>query len=380
MIKKSKENFVAFPMLMSAFDHKGLFLTKNDVYAYNLLYLIGRQSMHNIWWGSVETTIVTLSKQLPMPSKNGNLKESDNKREIRRLLLSLHDKEYITISYEEESLEYDTLITINVPDASELDSKRVEESYLPKKDKLLKHVGWVGVTEEMFNACNRNPWHLRILIYTNWRMNLDNYLISMEEWAKVLGVSENTADKFTCEVNILNIVDKISGEFYTNDAGEVRRKPNKYTAVSVETREKRQEQSEGIEKSETLTKEVNRYLSAAEVAEKTSDEQFRKSNWTNPDRNVYLDGKDIVIWKESKCPIAIAHAEKRWAKIPENKQEELMKKYKAEIDKQKGEHESKKFVEEMSNMKQSPEEVAWMEREYKYIPKGKEFDMSSILD
>lgn len=375
-----KKCFVGFPMLMSAFDHEGLFLPKEDVCAYMLYFLLGRQSMHKVWQGCVQTTIVTLSKQLPMLTKTNKKKESENKKEIKRLLLSLHDKGYITITHDEESLEYDTLLTISIPDASELDATRVEESHLPKKGKTLKHVGWVRVDEEMFDASNGNPWHLQILIYTHWRMGLDDYRISFEEWAKVLGVSENTAEKYVNEAVASNVISKQSGDFYTADNGKVRRLPNGYDAPSAEERQERQEKAEGKEKGKPLAKEVNTYMSSSEVKEKTSDDRYGNSNWTNPDTKVYLNGKDMVIWKECKCPIALAHAEKRWGKIPANKQKELMGKYNDELKNQKKTANAKKVVEEKNSQLMSPDEVAHLNRDVKFKKKSNSHaDISGLL-
>ncbi|WDQ30452.1 hypothetical protein PTQ21_18615 [Paenibacillus marchantiae] len=262
--------FAAFPMLMSAFDKKELFIPKEDIYAYVIYYMLSMQSQHSHWWGTVETTVVTLSKQVPIKTKVNKKKESDNRKEIKHLLLSLNEKGYIEMEYNEDTLEYDTLLTIKIPDANGINAKKVAESYLPKKTKVIKHQGWVGVSEEMFKSCNGNPWFLRILIYSEWRKGID-YRISFEEWACVLGSSENTAAKYLNEANELNLIDKISGEYYADEKGEPRQLPNKYKTVSAEERKERERRQDGNLTKQEIDKQINIVAKLEEVASYSHD-------------------------------------------------------------------------------------------------------------
>ncbi|MGD0030618.1 hypothetical protein SLT67_04595 [Paenibacillus illinoisensis] len=275
-----KPPFAVFPMLMSAFDQKEFFIPKDDVYAYVIYYVLSMQSHHSYWWGTVETTVVTLSKQVQIKTKVNKKKESDNKREIKRLLLSLHEKGYINIKYKEDNFEYDTLLTIKIPDANGIDAKKVASSYLKKKDKVLKHQGWVGITERMFEACNGNPWYLRILIYSEWRKQID-YRISFEEWACVLGSSENTAAKYLNEADELNLIDKISGEYYVDEKGGPRQLPNKYRTVSTEEREERERRQDGDLTEQEITKEINVVNNLEKVASDNHDPRIDTTNLLN---------------------------------------------------------------------------------------------------
>ncbi|MEK3823146.1 hypothetical protein [Paenibacillus sp. FSL K6-1558] len=277
-----KPPFAAFPMLMSAFDKKELFVPKEDIYAYVIYYMLSMQSHHSYWWGTVETTIVTLSKQVPIKTKVNKKKESDNRNEIRRLLLSLHEKGYIEIKYNEDTVEYDTLLTIKIPDANGINAKKFAESYLPKKTKVIKHQGWVGVSEEMFKSCNGNPWFLRILIYSEWRKSID-YRISFEEWACVLDSSENTAAKYLNEANELNLIDKISGEYYADEKGNPRQLPNKYKTVSAEEREERERRQDGNLTQQEIDKQINIVAKLKKVASHSHDPRIDTTNLLNSD-------------------------------------------------------------------------------------------------
>lgn len=297
MNKQNTGHFAAFPMLMSAFDQEELFLPKEDVYAYMLYYILSMQSHHSLWWGSVETTIVTLSKQLPIKTISNKKKESDNKREIKRLLLSLHNKGYVDIAYQEDSLEYDTLLTISVPDGNSIDAKKEAESYLQKKGKSLKHVGFVRINEEVYKACAGNPWHLRILIYAMWREQID-YRICTEEWAKVLGTCENTAVKYLKEVDQLNLVNKISGSYYVDGNNSPRRLPNQYRVLNPEVREERNKLLNEEFDEQKLTKQINIETNLEKSIQ--NDVQDPRAANTNLLNTGFLTGNCWYVWNTTE--------------------------------------------------------------------------------
>lgn len=99
---ETQEKYVGFPMKMNAYAHEGLFIMQKDEDAFLLYFILGKLSQNYWTWGSLETTVVTLSKQLRIKNK-----ESDNRKEIKRLLLVLHDRGWIKITFDEESFEYD---------------------------------------------------------------------------------------------------------------------------------------------------------------------------------------------------------------------------------------------------------------------------------
>lgn len=240
MYKKQevKEQYVGVPMKMNAYAHEGLFVMKNDENAFILYFLLGKMSQNYWAWGSVETTVVTLSKQYPIKTK-----ESDNRKEIQRLLLVLHDREWIKITFDEESFMYDTLITITMVD---IESPHVMDVVCSDK---YKHTGWLKVTQEMFDACKGNARHFRAMIYAEWRMFRGQaefegtYRISLDEWEKTMDISHATAVKLVKELDELNLVDKQRGAMYQDANGKPKRETNLYSVVSEEDRQEREEEA-----------------------------------------------------------------------------------------------------------------------------------------
>jgi hypothetical protein len=222
---------------MNAYAHEGLFIVQKDENAFILYFLLGKMSQNYWTRGRVETTVVTLSKQCTIKTK-----ESDNRKEIKRLLLSLHYKGWIMITYDEKSFEYDTLITITMVD---LDSPHVMDVVLSDN---YKHTGWQKVTQEMFDACKGNAKHFRAMIYAEWRMfrgqeNEGTYRISGGEWESVMDISKVTASKLVKELDKLNLVDKQRGAMYTDVSGQPKRETNLYSVVSAEDRQEREEEA-----------------------------------------------------------------------------------------------------------------------------------------
>jgi len=212
-----QEKYVGFPMKMNAFAHEGLFITQKDENAFLLYFILGKMSQNYWVWGSLETTVVTLGKQLRIKNK-----ESDNRNEIRRLLLVLHDRGWIKITFDEESFEYDTLLTIFMVD---LESPHVMESVGSEN---YKHLGYQKVTQVMFDACKGNSRHFRAMIYAEWRMfrgqeNEGKYRISLDEWEKAMDICHATAVKLVSQLDELNLVDKHRGEKYVDGYGKPKR-------------------------------------------------------------------------------------------------------------------------------------------------------------
>ncbi|OMD81163.1 MULTISPECIES: hypothetical protein [Paenibacillus] len=306
-----QEQYVGFPMKMNAYAHEGLFVVQKDENAFMLYFILGKMSQNYWTWGSFETTVVTLSKQFQIKTK-----ESDNRKEIRRLLMVLNDKGWIKITFDEESFEYDTLLTIYMVD---LKSPLVMDSV---DSDNFKHLGYQKVTQEMFDACKGDSRHFRAMIYAEWRMfrdkeNEGTYRISLGEWEKTMNISHATAVKLIKELDELNLVDKKRGAMYQDVYGKPKRETNQFSVVSEKERKKREENTN--EREETLAKEVNRHLSSAEAMGNITDERVHKTNLLNPDRSVYLDAYDMYVFVTTKCKVTLDHVNKRLDKMDESK-------------------------------------------------------------
>jgi hypothetical protein len=298
-----QEKYVGFPMKMNAYAYEGLFVVQKDENAFTLYFILGKMSQNYWTWGSFETTVVTLSKQFPIKTK-----ESDNRKEIKRLLLVLHDRSWIKITFDEESFEYDTLLTISMVD---LNSSHVLDDVLSDN---YKHTGYQKVTQEMFDACKGNARHFRAMIYAEWRMfrdqeNEGTYRISLGEWEKTMNISHATAVKLIKELDELNLVDKKRGAMYQDVYGNPKRETNQFSVVSEKERQKREGNTS--EREETLAKEVNRHLSSAEAMGNVTDERVHKTNLFNPDRSVFLNAYDMYVFVTTKCQATLAHVNKR---------------------------------------------------------------------
>lgn len=306
---KTKEpKFVGFPIKMYAFEHEGLFVVQKDENAFMLYFLLGVQSQ-NYWnWGRLETTVVTLSKQLPLKNK-----ESDNRKEIRRLLQVLHNKSWIKINMNDDSLEYDSLLTINMVD---LGSPYVMDVVCSQN---YKHTGWLKVTQEMFDACRGNARHLRAMVYAEWRMfrnqeNEGEYRISLNEWEKVMGISHATAVKLVKELNDLDLVHKERGAMYQDENGQPKRETNLYTVVSEEERQERNE----VDKNEQYSSEHQENIDTnAIIAEIEGDPRCEGTNVYKTGKKDYLGNKEYDIWKTTTYKETKAHLDKRFSKLKE---------------------------------------------------------------
>ncbi|MEK4355126.1 hypothetical protein MKX41_30520 [Paenibacillus sp. FSL R5-0475] len=350
-----QEQYVGFPMKMNAYAHEGLFVVQKDENAFILYFILGKMSQNYWTWGSFETTVVTLSKQFPIKTK-----ESDNRKEIKRLLLVLHDRSWIKITFDEESFEYDTLLTISMVD---LDSSHVLDEVLSDN---YKHRGYQKVTQEMFDACKNNARHFRAMIYAEWRMFRDHddfegkYRISLDEWEKAMGVSHATAVKLIKELDELNLVDKKRGAMYQDVYGKPKRETNQFSVVSEKERQKREKNTDTNEREETLAKEVNRHLSSAEAMENVTDERVHETNLFNPDRSVYLDAYDMYVFVTTKCKVTLDHVNKRLDKMNESKpgkRKELIDLGNKEKSRRDKETSAIKIAEEMSKCYVNPEDL-----------------------
>ncbi|ETT77497.1 hypothetical protein C173_03239 [Paenibacillus sp. FSL R7-277] len=339
-----QEKYVGFPMKMNAYAHESLFIEKKDEYAFFLYFILGKMSQNYWAWGNFETTVITLSKQLPIKNK-----ETENRKEIRRLLAVLNGRGWIKITFDDDSFEYDTLLTIYMVD---LESPLVMDSVSSDN---YKHLGYQKVTQEMFDACKGDPRHFRAMIYAEWRMfrskeNEGTYRISLGEWEKTMNISHATAVKLIKELDELNIVDKKRGLMYQDVSGKPKLETNQYFVVSEEERQKREENTDA--NGEPMAKEVNRYLSTAEANEYVTDERVKETNLFNPDRSVWLNAYDMYVFLTTKCEATLAHVNKRLDEMDKSRAgtrkrlEELGYKEKTKRD---NETSAKIAVEEMSN-------------------------------
>jgi len=81
--------------------------------------------------------------------------------------------------------------------------------------------------------------------------------------------------------------------------------------VTEDERQGRKEEFEAKEKGETLAKEVNRYISAAEALEKVTDDRVYKTNLFNPDNSVYLNAYDMFVYVDTYCEFTKKHVQNR---------------------------------------------------------------------
>lgn len=285
-----KDAFVAMPIKMFAYGHD-MFITKKDEDAFLLYYIVDKMTKNLHTWGEVETNIVLLSKLLPMKTK-----ETDNRKEVKRLLLSLHEKGWIKIFHDETSMEYDTLLTIRTMD---LDNTMFTE--VVQSDNY-KHSGWVAVNEDMFKACKGNARHLRMMIYAEWRMFRGkdfegNYSITHGEWTKVLDISKQVSIELAKEVSELNLVDKFQGQLYTDAKGQVKREPNRYAPVSVEERSERKKDNKGYGFEKQHHIDVNVGVAQLDV----TDKRVEKTNIFKTGDKDYLKPYCYAVIMTTEC-------------------------------------------------------------------------------
>lgn len=306
-LEVKQEKYVGFPMKMNAYAHEGLFVVQKDENAFILYFLLGVMTQNYWTWGRMETTIITLSKQFPIKTK-----ESDNRNEIRRLLLVLHDRGWMKITFDEKSLKYDTLITITMVD---LDSPRVMDVVLSDN---YKHTGWLMVTQEMFDACKGNARHFRAMIYAEWRMfrgqdNEGKYRISLDEWEKTMDISHATAVKLVKELDELNLVNKQRGVMYQDANGQPKRETNLYSVVSEEERQERE--AEAKEGQYSFEHQHNIDVQAAAAQWDEVDPRCEGTNVYKTDKKDYLGSKEYWIWKTTKYENTRKHLDGRFMKF-----------------------------------------------------------------
>ncbi|WP_419872915.1 hypothetical protein [Candidatus Pristimantibacillus sp. PTI5] len=294
-----QNHYVGFPMKMNAYAHEGLFIMQKDENAFILYFLLGKISQNYWTWGTVETTVVTLSKQCLIKTK-----DSDNRKEVKRLLLSLYDKGWIKITFDEESFEYDTLITITMVD---LDSPHIMDVVLSDN---YKHTGWLKVTQEMFDACKGNARHFRAMIYAEWRMfrgqeNEGTYRISGDEWKKAMGISKATAVKLVKELDELNIVDKERGKPYMDENNKPKRETNLYSVVSAEDRQEREEEAK--ESQYSFAHQHNIDVDDQIGAWETIDPRTEKTNIFKTGNNDWLTGYCWYVIHDTDCQATKEH-------------------------------------------------------------------------
>ncbi|MFD7523855.1 hypothetical protein [Paenibacillus chitinolyticus] len=281
-----KEKYVGFPMKMNAYTHKDLFVMQKDENAFILYFLLGKMSQNYWTWGSFETTVVTLSKQFRIKTK-----EHDNKKEIRRLLLSMHDKGWIKITFDDDLFEYDTLLTITMVD---LDSPHVMDAVWSDN---YKHLGWLKVTQEMFDACKGNARHFRAMIYAEWRHGIE-YAISGHEWQKVMDISKKTQVNLVKELDVLNLVDKHRGKSYIDENGKPRRETNKYVSVS---QKERQEREEAANKEQYPFEHQHNIDVNAQVAWEITDPRTEKTNIFKTGKKDWLTPYCWYVIQDTDC-------------------------------------------------------------------------------
>jgi hypothetical protein len=279
--------FVPIPNRAFAFETTYYLTSEELIVLYNLHYLKLAKDP------TTAVTNVNVLNELIVFDINNS---SRGKKKIQEILMKLHDKGYIFLSFSDSKLDNNTVIQVFFPD---LDSFIYKE---PITSGNWTYVGFTEVTEEMYDRAN-NSQQFKVLIYVEWRSFKNsnekrNYAISYNEWELVLGVSHQTAVKVIKQCCIDGLIKKHRGQYYINEYGEIRQETNMY-----ETKEDNQE------KIIDPMKELHTFMNSEMEREKSAE--IRKHNWFNTGDDSWLSVDDFVIYLTTNCSILKKHADKR---------------------------------------------------------------------
>jgi hypothetical protein len=278
-----KGNYVQIPNKIFAFDSE-YFMTNDELSVYFMLCRMVSARNHQ----KVECNIELINSKIDFRYSD----ESKNKNIIKKALTGLHEKKYIILSFSDDKLNNNTLLSVYI-------AKIYSEVVMSGN---LKFKGYTEVYDDMYDACKGNIQHLKVLIYVDWRSQI-GFDIPLSQWEKVLDVSNKTAVKILDECITAKIINKERGQYYVEN-GKPRQETNSYSVVSEEDREIK----EDIKPS--FTKKVNTMVNASMRREESNEQRSHKLFG-----NDKLNGNDYFVWITTECPILKEHGNKRFNAI-----------------------------------------------------------------
>jgi hypothetical protein len=347
MTKKNEEKFVAMPNCMFAFDTE-FYVTDEE---FLLFYYLG--TIVQVRNPQLVLTNIELLTSI-MVSFDSN--SSRRKSKIKKALLSLETKGYISITHTSSEIKNTTSLEICLIDLKHpIYTNSVQSGAWTYK-------GFTQITENMYSRVE-NGKQLKIISYVSWRSQI-SYRISYNEWERVLDVSHQTAVKLISECQKKGLILKKRGDYYTNAAGEIRQETNGY-----EINNKKSKDFNLAKEINTNVKSENKSMMSVEV---------RTHNWFKTGDDSKLNDNDFEVYLTSKCSVLKEHANKRiaglqksegGAQLVKNKMEKAKKrKQQTTFDKKKLPDRQREMLEDMLDT-----------REVKYISQKSKNDLSHIL-
>jgi|GEM_PF-3703256 hypothetical protein len=298
--KKTTKNYVPMPMGLFNHEDKSKYITHSNDYAFNLCFEIAKMAQHLWTFGTAVTNVAFLSE---LPTLTMGIADKSNRRtKIKQVLSFMVKGKYMKITPSKFS--NDTIISIEVM-----------KPWEAKDDGSKAYNRYVEVNQEFYDSCLGNPRFFRALIYAEHRMfrgqeNEGTWIMHNDEWSNALDLkSRSDINDLTAEMHALNIMDKIQGQKYTDENGQIRDEGSRYHPVSGRVREKRLEKVAAQEKGETLEHSHKRNMAQAEAMLEVTDERVFNTNLF--DLNVKLNDYDMYIFVDTTCEVTKAFVENR---------------------------------------------------------------------
>jgi hypothetical protein len=347
MTKKNEEKFVAMPNCMFAFDTE-FYVTDEE---FLLFYYLG--TIVQVRNPQLVLTNIELLTSI-MVSFDSN--SSRRKSKIKKALLSLESKGYISITHTSSEIKNTTSLEICLIDLKHpIYTNSVQSGAWTYK-------GFTQITENMCSSVE-NGKQLKIISYVSWRSKID-YAISYNEWEQVLDVSHQTAINLISECQKKGLIIKHRGDYYITASGEIRQETNSYEINNKKSTEF------------NLAKEINTF--AKSETKSMMSIETRPNNWFETGDESWLTENDFYIYLTSKCSVLKEHAAKRIAGIQKSvggAQKIKNKMEKAKKRKQQATFDNKKLSDSQRDMLEDMFDT----REATYISQKSKNDLSHIL-
>ncbi|WP_070120430.1 hypothetical protein [Bacillus marinisedimentorum] len=358
---KNKDVFVPIPNKMFAFDTPYFATDEEFILFYHLHCLnLAKDTSRAI-------VSIDLLNSLTRFDKN----QGRGKKKVKKSLITLQEKGYIDIEFDDYQLKNNTTIDVMLPDLN-------SDIYIkPVKSGNWLFYGFTKVYNDMYERTS-SITQLKVLVYVDWRFfkgseSEGTYSITYSEWESVLSVSHQTAVKIIDDCVNEGIIRKHRGQYYTNCHGNVRQTPNRY-----EVKEEEQPQPVNVEK------EINTFLNSATARDNSSE--TRKHKWFNTveEENIWLDEDDFYVLLTTNCQILKEHADNRINAISNNPSgQKKMEKLKEKALKRKVREEKNKKIEEERVMKMMEEIQETEERNRRvsrYKSQKASYDISELIE
>ncbi|ANC78268.1 hypothetical protein ABE65_016255 [Fictibacillus phosphorivorans] len=343
MTKKTEDYFVAMPNCMFAFD-TDLYVTDEEFLLFYYLGTIVQARNPHL----VLTNIEFLSSIMVSFDSNSSRRKS----KIKKALLSLETKEYISIHHTSSEIKNNSSLKISI-----IDLKHPIYTNSVKSGKWT-YMGFTQITENMYSSV-KNGKQLKIISYVSWRSQID-YRISYYEWERVLDVSHQTAVKLISECQKKGLIIKHRGDYFITPSGEIRQETNSYEINKKKSTEF------------NLAKEIN--TNAKSETKSMMSIETRPNNWFETGDDSWLTENDFYIYLTSKCFVLKEHADKRIAGI--QKSECGAQKIKNKME--KAENRIRQAILENEKLLDSQRDMIDT-RETTYIPQKSKYDISHII-